>query len=119
MPFINQASANLRETPVPSAAVTTSGNTGPIGDYGAAAALRAQLNVTAISGTSPTLDVVIEDSLDNGATWNTIGTFPQATAAGRQVINVTAVFSGLLRISWAVGGTTPSITFAVDWVASV
>ncbi len=51
------------------------------------------MNVTTASGTSPTLAVVVEDSIDGGATWNTIGSFAQKTAAGREVINITEPFS--------------------------
>ncbi len=72
-----------------------------------------QLNVTAASGTTPTLDVVVEDSLD-GANWNTVGTFTQLTTTGRQVINVTTPFADQIRVRWTIAGTTPSFTFAVD-----
>ena len=75
-------------------------------------ALRCQINVTAASGTTPTLDVVIEDSLD-GANWNTVGTFAQKTAAAREVINITTPFADRLRARATVGGTTPSFTFGV------
>lgn len=110
--------AGTRETPVPSAARTATGVSSNLAGYGATKTLRAQLNVTATSGTSPTLNVIIEDSLDGGATWNTVGTFAQKTTAGREVINITNPFSPLLRISWTIGGTTPSFTFAVDWYAA-
>ncbi|TFD74724.1 hypothetical protein [Cryobacterium fucosi] len=79
--------------------------------------IRAQLNVTAASGTVPTLDVTIQDSIDGGATWNTVGTFTQKTAASREVINVTIPFSNTLRAAWTIAGTTPSFTFAIDWYA--
>jgi hypothetical protein len=105
------------ENPVPSAARTISGDSGPLAGYGPAQTLRAQLNVTAISGTSPTLDVVIEDSVDGGVTWNTVGTFTQATAVSRQVLDVPGPFGPLLRVRWTVDGVTPSSTFAVHWVA--
>ena len=75
--------------------------------------LRAQLSVTAASGTSPTLNVVFEDTLDGGATWNTIGTFAQRVAAGREVINVTTPFTDRIRARWTVAGTAPSFTFEV------
>ncbi len=112
--------AILRDTgtydqPVPSAARTTSGTAGVRPGAASADSIRAQLNVTAISGTSPTLNVVIEDSLDGGVTWNTIGTFAQRTAVGREVINITIPFSETVRVGWTIGGTTPSATFAVDW----
>ena len=96
-----------------SAARTASGDSGPQTGYEVTQALRAQLDVTAASGTTPTLNVVLEDSLDNGGTWNTIGTFAQRTAAGREVINVTTPFTDRVRARWTVGGTTPSFTFSV------
>lgn len=72
-----------------------------------------QLSVTAASGTTPTLDVVIEDTLD-GTNWNAIGTFAQKAAAGREVINITVPFADQVRARWTIGGTTPSFTFAID-----
>lgn len=80
--------------------------------FGKVTQFRAQLNVTAVSGTTPTLDVVIEDSLD-GTNWNVIGTFAQDTAVGREVINVTTPFADQVRVRWVIGGTTPSFTFSV------
>lgn len=101
---------------VASAARTASGNGGVLAGYGPARQLRAQLDVTAAGGVSPTLDVVIEDTLD-GTTWNTVGTFGPKTAAGREVINITTPFADRLRARWTVGGTTPSFTFSVDLIA--
>ncbi len=93
---------------------TTSGTSGNIQAAGGES-LRAQLNVTAASGTSPTLNVLIEDSVDGGINYNTIGTFAQKTAAGREVINITTPFSDTLRVSWIIAGTNPSFTFGIDW----
>lgn len=98
---------------VASAARTASGDSGVLADnYGPAATIRAQLEVTAAAGTAPTLDVVIEDTLD-GATFNTIGTFAQKTAASREVVNITGVFSDKVRVRWTIGGAGPSFTFNV------
>lgn len=97
---------------VQSAARTTSGSSAAVVGYAGAKTLRAQLQITATSGTSPTLNVVVEDSLD-GSNWNTVGTFAQKTANGREVINVTTPFADSLRISWTIAGTTPSFTFNV------
>lgn len=111
MPRSDMAPRGYQETLVSSAAKTASGSASiPSGD---ATTLRLQLNVTAASGTTPTLDVVIEDSLDGGTTWNTVGTFAQKTAVAREVINITAPFTPTLRARWTVGGTTPSFTFAL------
>ncbi len=79
--------------------------------------LRVQLNVTAVAGSSPTLNVVIEDTLDNGATWNQILAFTQAAGVTRQVLNHEGIFSDRARIRWTLGGTTPSFTFAVHGYA--
>lgn len=99
-------------TLTPSAARTASGSTANLDGFNLKT-LRAQLRTTAASGTTPTLDVVIEDTLD-GTTWNTVGTFTQVTTgSARQVINVTAPFSDTIRVRWTVGGTTPSFTFDV------
>ncbi len=99
---------------IESLARTTNGNSGDMRAIGGES-VRAQLNVTAASGTSPTLNVLIEDTVDGGATFNTIGTFAQKTAAGREVLNITVPFSETLRASWSIAGTNPSFTFSVDW----
>ena len=115
-----------KETPVASASRTTTGNSGVLGGrYGGYTQIRAQLDVTAVTGSTPTLDVTIEDTLD-GSNWNTIGTFTQATGVTREVIEIypketpgagfAATFSGRFRIVWTIGGTTPDFTFSLDWV---
>lgn len=109
----SSAAFYAEDTLVASAARTATGNSGVLaGDYGPSNTLRIQLDVTAASGTSPTLDVVVEDTLD-GTNFNTIATFAQKTAAGREVVNVTVPFAKRLRVRWTIGGTTPSFTFSV------
>jgi hypothetical protein len=103
---------NLYNTFAAAAARTASGDSGPQRGYQSADALRVQLDVTAAAGTTPTLDVVIEDTLD-GANWNVIGTFAQKTGPGREVINITTPFTDRLRARWTVGGAAPSFTFSV------
>lgn len=99
-------------TLVNSAARTTSSDSGILQGF-IGSGLRVQLQSTAVSGTSPTLDVVVEDTVDAGATWNTVGTFTQQTVAARQVININQLFTASIRVRWTVAGTTPSFTFAV------
>jgi hypothetical protein len=104
-----------RETLVASsAAAVGAGTPYENSGFGDVTSIRAQLNVTAIAGTGASLSVVLEDTLDGGATWNAIGTFTAVTAAGRQVINVTNPFSDRVRVQTALTGTTPSATYAVD-----
>ena len=100
------------ETLLASAARTATGNTGNLTGWASPKTLRIQLDVSAASGTTPTLDVLVQDTLD-GTNYNTIGTFAQKTAAGREVINITTPFSDTVRVLYAIAGTTPSFTFSV------
>lgn len=95
-----------------SAARTATGNTTGETRLKSATALRVQLDVTAASGTTPTLNVLIEDTLD-GTNWNTVGTFAAKTAVSREVINVPLPVANQLRVKWTIAGTTPSFTFSV------
>lgn len=111
-PKVGYGSTFAVDTLHASAARTASGNGTPVTGFGKVTQFRAQLNVTAVSGTAPTLDVVIEDSID-GTNWNVIGTFAQDTAVGREVINITSPFADQVRVRYVIGGTTPSFTFSV------
>ena len=74
----------------------------------------AYLNVTAVSGTTPTMDIVLQDSPDN-VTWYDIptGAFTQATAISAQRIVATQL-GGYVRAVITIGGATPSFTFSLD-----
>lgn len=102
----------ILEDLVESAARTANGDSGALINFSSVTQIRAQLDVTAASGTSPTLDVVVEDTLD-GTNWNAVATFTQRTGTGREVIDITTLFADRLRIRWTVGGTSPSFTFSV------
>lgn len=69
----------------------------------------ATLDVSAASGTTPTLDVIIQDSAD-GTVWNTLSTFTQKTAVSKEVIRVTTPFHNRIRAIYTITGTTPSFT---------
>lgn len=114
MPQVNKRYRGVELDFAGSAARTATGaGATQVANTGDAEAMRVQLNVTAASGTTPNLVVLIEDTLD-GTNWNTIGTFAAKTAAGREVINITTPFADKVRASWTVTGTTPSFTFAID-----
>jgi hypothetical protein len=101
-----------------SAARTTTGRSSASPGFAAARLLVLQLEVTAASGTLPTLDVIVEDTVD-GTNYNTIATFEQKTAAAREVIRLTSAFTNTLRVSYTIGGTTPSFTFnVITWADS-
>jgi hypothetical protein len=92
---------------------TTSGNSNIIKSDGGEFA-RIQLNIVGVTGTSPTLDVTVEDSVDNGLTFNPIGNFTRKTTAGREVISLSQPFAEILRVSWAITGASANFTFGVD-----
>ena len=71
------------------------------------------LDVTAASGTSPTLDLVYEVSPDDGTTWFTHTAFTQATAATSERVVFTRPAGVWARLVYTIGGTTPSFTFSV------
>ncbi len=106
------ASNKSLETVVSSAARTTSGASSVIG-ASQADQLRFFLNITAASGTSPTLNITVEDT-PNGTDFYQVAAFTQKTAAGKDDIDITTLFSDSMRVSWAIAGTTPSFTFSLD-----
>lgn len=71
--------------------------------------------VTAVSGTSPTLDVAIEESPDNGTNWVRIYEFPRITATGTYTSPlIRATFGTRYRYVRTVGGTSPSFTMSLN-----
>lgn len=88
---------------------TGQGSAVVLGDKGT---LSLVLNVGAASGTTPTLNVTVETRHDSGDAWRSAGTFAQKTAAGSERKS----FAGIdreVRVSYTIGGTTPSFTFGV------
>lgn len=86
MPFENYLpAAQARETPVPPETRKESGSTDNLTGYGLAKYLRAQLLVTDVTGYMATLDVVVEDTVDEGQHWNPIGAFAQVQGEGYQM----------------------------------
>lgn len=69
------------------------------------------VHVTAASGTTPTLAVSVEQSVD-GATWTAVAgsSIPGMTGIGNASCNaqITAAYA---RVTATIGGTTPSFTF--------
>jgi hypothetical protein len=101
-------------TPVASAARTASGNSGAQDASGFSVA-ELLLDVTAASGTTPSLTVTIEESHD-GTTWRTVSAFAAKTAVGTERKSF-SIAGRYYRVSWAITGTTPSFTFSVSGTA--
>ncbi len=105
-----------RLTLLASAAQTSSGNGSAI-SVGPFREAMLTLNCTAASGTTPTLSVSIQVSDDGGTTWYTLPgtTFTQLATTGSQVGWMQG-FGDTIRVSYTIGGTSPSFTFAVKAV---
>lgn len=71
----------------------------------------AYLNVTAASGTIPTLDVTIVTTVD-GVEY-VLGTFAQLAVTGTERIAINNAPQDL-KAKFAIGGGTPSFTFSVN-----
>lgn len=83
-----------------------------------AASLDVTLTISAVSGTTPTLDLKVQTSHD-GTTWDDVAAFPQKTGVNTHK-KTFGPLGPLCRYSWAIGGTaTPTFTFKVDAVADV
>jgi hypothetical protein len=90
----------------------TASGTGTAFDTEDVVNIEGTLVVSASGGTSPTLDVRLETSVD-GTNYDTVAAFPQQTGAqtGRG-----KAFAGLgrkCRWAWTVTGTTPSFTCSI------
>lgn len=74
---------------------------------------KAIVSVGAVSGTTPTLDLKIQESDDNSTFTDITGaTFTQLTAVGREEIQFKSI-KRYIRAVATIGGTSPSFTFAV------
>lgn len=82
-------------------------------------AAKLTLDVTAASGGTPALTVLVETSPTGGTgSWKTATTFTPASAVGYQKTTV-APLERFARAKWTITGTTPSFTFALAGEAHV
>ena len=98
-----------------SAARTTTGNTGAIDVHDAGEKVAILANVTAVSGTSPSMTLSVEWSHDGtnfAAVDGTADSFAAITAASAKVKSF-EVKGRYLRAVWTITGTTPSFTFTL------
>lgn len=78
------------------------------------------MSVTASAGTTPTLDIAIEQAWDlsNETTdWTSLGSYAQKTGVSKDVLLVTNPFTRKVRANYGIGGTNPSFTFKIDMIA--
>lgn len=70
--------------------------------------------ITVVSGTSPTLDVGVEESPDGSTNWVRVYDFPRMTAVGSYTSPPLPFTGNRVRYVQTVGGTTPSFTRAIN-----
>ena len=107
--------ANLIVNDVASAALTSTATSAAITP--AASSLSQEFNVivTAVSGTNPTLDVVVQESDDSGTNYYDTYHFPRITATGQYRSPLIPLTGNRVRYVRTIGGTgTPSFTNAVN-----
>ncbi|MFM7012174.1 MAG: hypothetical protein ACKO0Z_23075 [Betaproteobacteria bacterium] len=69
--------------------------------------------VTAVSGTSPTLDIRIEESLDGGTSWVTLYEMQRITAFGNYNTPILRATGRHIRYVRTITGTSPSFTMSI------
>ena len=101
---------------LPSRTVTSNGDSGAtplIVNYGSVVVFF--LNVSAVGGTNPTLDVYIDIQDPASGNWVNQDKFPTVTAPTTLALAL-PVRSTRYRVRWVLGGTTPSFTFSIGVV---
>lgn len=96
---------------VPSAARTITGQSA-VTEVGGQHTVRALLDVTAVSGTAPTLNVTLQTSNDGSTGWRTAKAFAEKTAVSTERISASDL-DRFVRWNWAIAGTAPSFTFSL------
>lgn len=99
-------------TDVASAAITTTTTTAAFTPtFGTTYIIN--MPVTAVTGTTPTLDIGVEESDDSGTNWFRVYDFPRITAVGSYRSPPLTLRGNRVRYVQTVGGTTPSFTRAI------
>ena len=104
-------------TDLASSAITTTTATAT---YTATYGSSYQINipVTVATGTTPTMDVEIQESRDGGTNWVPVYDFPRITAVGSYNSPMLPNTGGRIRYVQTIGGATPSFTRAINRVQS-
>lgn len=100
-------------TDIASAAITATANSASFSPTWGVSQLFG-ITVGTVTGTTPTLDVAIQESPDGlGVVWNTVYTFPTITASGTFFSPLIAQAGKAYRYVQTLGGTTPSFTRSI------
>lgn len=124
---------------VESAAFTATGASDPVENLAPRTMGTVYVNVSAVSGTTPTLDLYLQGSYDGGQNWVDLASSPQVTATGGVILALssqgaasapfaatdgtmaastakTVTFPDRVRLKYKIAGTTPSFTFSARGV---
>lgn len=77
-----------------------------------------QIAVTAVSGTNPTMDCVVNESLDSGTNFQQIYAFQRITATGFFTTPLLRTSGNRINYVCTIAGTTPSFTMSIIHVGS-
>lgn len=99
-------------TDIASAAITSTATSAAVGNN-LGNGFQVNVAVTAVTGTTPTLDIRIEESFDGGTNWVTLYEFQRITATGSYNSPVLRATGRHIRYVRTLAGTTPSFTMAV------
>jgi hypothetical protein len=108
---MQEAQGDLALTLAAAAATVSSG---PVASAGAAAYVLGMVQVTAITGTSPTLVVSFDESTDGSTGWTAMaGAFTAALSAAGSAVFFGRASKNYVRATATIGGTTPAVTGTV------
>jgi hypothetical protein len=71
------------------------------------------INVTAVSGTTPSMTLTYQTSVDDGTTYFDGTATAAISTVSKTVLSITSKLGSKARLSYAISGTTPSFTFSV------
>ena len=101
-----------QQTDVASAAITTTATTGNTTPSSGLSYLIA-IPVTVVTGTTPTIDIQVQESDDAGTNWFAVWDIPRITTTGVYRTPKLPVSGNRIRYVQTVAGTTPSFTRAI------
>jgi hypothetical protein len=106
------ADEDLALADLASAARTTSTNSTAF-DTTNIDSINGTLIVTVVSGTNPTLDVILQTTAD-GTNYYTVAAFTQQTDVNTGLAKIFGPLGDTSRWAWTIGGTaTPTFTFSI------
>jgi hypothetical protein len=94
--------------------VTATGTSREYPEFGAFSSGIFFLHVTAVSGTTPSLTVIVQGYNPIAEVWHTVVSFPAQTTTTATVLTpITSTLDYMrYRTQWTVSGTSPSFTFS-------